>query len=510
MDQTNSLEVISKGALIIIIGLFISKLLTYIYRLIIARFLGPESYGLISLGFSVVGIFALVAALGIPNGILRYVSYYKGKKDLTKINETVSFGFKLTFCLSLVAGVLLFFLSDLISINVFHNTELIWILKLFSITVPVLVLAYSTEMLIQAFQAVKYLVYTRYIGENIIKVGLTVILFLVGLKLLGAVIAYMIAITISLILMIYFIHKKIYHLPNIFKNYAPIKKEILFFSIPLLLSNLFIYTFLWVDTIILGYFTKADVVGIYNAAVPSAKLIYFVPVAILTLYTPVLIENYAKLKRISGSLYKTINKWIFLINLPIMLLLISFSKPFLKIFFGEVYAVGYSVLNVLVIGHFVYCFSTLAEKNLIAIKKTKTIMVNKMISGSLNVVLNIILISKYGMIGAAYATTVALFVESIIVWGQSFYYTKIIPFKWNYVKAIVCALISLIVIKKLLSYVFNFYNFWMLLISVSLICLIYLGLLILIKFFDKEDLQIVHLVQRKIGLKLNFIRKIIR
>ena len=52
---------IAKGSLIILIGIFLSKFLTYIYRAIVARFLGSSDYGLLTLGLAIsgfVGIFA--------------------------------------------------------------------------------------------------------------------------------------------------------------------------------------------------------------------------------------------------------------------------------------------------------------------------------------------------------------------------------------------------------------------------------------------------------------------
>ena len=80
----SSLETIAKGAGIVFIGAVITKLLGFFYRIIIAR-IGVEQYGLFSLGLAIYGIIAAISSLGLYLGVLRYVSYYKGKDDEAKV-----------------------------------------------------------------------------------------------------------------------------------------------------------------------------------------------------------------------------------------------------------------------------------------------------------------------------------------------------------------------------------------------------------------------------------------
>ena len=79
-ELDNSLKKIAGGALFVLIGLFISKLLGYVFRFIIAR-VGPEQYGLFYLGMTFFSFFSMVSILGMKEGVTRYVSYYSGKKN---------------------------------------------------------------------------------------------------------------------------------------------------------------------------------------------------------------------------------------------------------------------------------------------------------------------------------------------------------------------------------------------------------------------------------------------
>jgi O-antigen/teichoic acid export membrane protein len=76
-----SLRKIAKGAGIGITGTFFGTALGYLSRMVIARFLGPSDYGLVSLGFVVMTIAATLSLAGFNAGVQRYVSFYKGKDD---------------------------------------------------------------------------------------------------------------------------------------------------------------------------------------------------------------------------------------------------------------------------------------------------------------------------------------------------------------------------------------------------------------------------------------------
>lgn len=511
MEKTDrSLRIITKGALILLLGTLLSKVLTYLYTILIARYLGPSPYGLISLGFSIVGIFGLLAAFGIPEGLLRYIPFYKGKNDAQRIQAVISFGLKLTFILSIIFSILLYLSSTFISLNIFHDSELIPILKLFSLIIPIVILCYNFEVIIQAFRQIKYTVYSRNIGENLAKLILTILFLVLGLKLLGAVIAYILAMLIGVLLMFYFIQTKIYKIPNLFKKYPAVKKELLSYSTPLMFNNLFIFLFIWVDTIILGYLKDSSIVGIYNAAVPSARLIYIIPTVLLALYTPTLMEGYASTKEIPKLLYKTITKWIFLICLPILFLLAFFSKSFLNIFFGGIYSSGYTALIILLFGNFIYSMAFSTENNLLALKKSKVVMLNKVFSGSLNVILNFVLIPIYGINGAALATSSSLILEALLINIENFYFTRIIPYKLNYIKPVVCSILSLIIIKYLVGYFFDMASVQALLISIILFNLIYFITLFITRSFESEDMKMISLIQLKLGLNLRFLSRLIQ
>ena len=85
----NSLKLLVKTSFFVFIGIMISKLITYIYRILIARYLGPEIYGIFSLASMIFGWFAAFFSFGLADGLLRYISLYRAKRNKGEINYLV-------------------------------------------------------------------------------------------------------------------------------------------------------------------------------------------------------------------------------------------------------------------------------------------------------------------------------------------------------------------------------------------------------------------------------------
>src|SRR3990167_1065936 len=218
MEESGHLRRIFSGALIILIGTFISKLLSYGYRVIVGR-IGTEQYGLLSLGLAISGSLIVISTLGLNIGVQRYVSYYKGKMDNARIKGVITSSLKILLPLSLFFGALLFALSNFVSVRFFHNEDLFLILKILAVSIPLTVIGDVFLNTIRAFQKVKYEVFTKNIGESSIKFILTFIFVYLGFGVVGASIAYVIAVFFTFLLSLIFVEKKINDNKNV-KNTA--------------------------------------------------------------------------------------------------------------------------------------------------------------------------------------------------------------------------------------------------------------------------------------------------
>ena len=510
MSNEKPLETISAGAGIVFIGLIISKFLGFFYRLIVAR-IGPEQFGLLSLGLVIFGVIGIVSVLGTNEGVLRYASYYREKKDLARVKGTFLYSLRLTSLFSIILAILVFIFSDFISINIFHDERLSIILKIIAFAIPFDSLRNIFYGMNKAYKEIRYYVISKNIIENLAKVIFTLILVYLGYGVLGAAIAYALAIFFSFAIILLYTEKKIFSIVSNKITTIYDKKQLLSYSIPLLFYYVVILAISWTDTLFLGIFRSAAEVGIYNAALPIALLVYVFPNALLALFVPVLTDLYARGDKEKFSLtYTTVTKWVFLINLIILSMLILFPKKILLTLFGADYISGYSVLVILSVANFLYALSLTQNQSLLVYERTKPISVITAIGAGINVILNVILIPVYGILGAGIATGIALAIMSISFYMVSYKITEINPLKFSVFRIFFSVIISSFVVYFLVK-ILNFMpNLIVLVISAIVLSVIYMLALLITRSINEDDLTMLRLMQGKLGIRISFINRFIR
>ena len=494
----NSLEKIASGASIGFIGLVVGMVFGYLSRMILARFLGPSEYGLISIGFTVLTIAVMFSWAGLPVGVERYVSFFKGKEDNARIKGTIVSALKINTLLSITIALIIFAGARWISVNIFHEPALIPILRIFSIAIPFHVVADDMLAAIIGFQNMKYKVYVEHIFKNGFKLILIVSFLLVGFGITGATWGWVISIICMPFLAFYIFNSKIFPKFTSVKS-IPIDKELFSYSWPLLFSGVLQTLMIVMDTFMLGYLSTSSSVGIYNAAQPTANLIPIVLLSFGTIFTPIASELYARDKiDVLKNTYTIVTKWILIFVLPAFLLMSLFSTNILRILFGEEYISGNIALIILAFGYFITSIVGPTTKVLQIYGWTRIFMICAIVGLVINIVLNAFLIPIYGVSGAAIATSVSVALTSILQLFFIYYLTKLYPFKLSYVKPILASIVSISIIYALVKWAGDISLVKLVILSMLFISIYYI-LLRTLNVFEKEDEAIIELMKNKVG-----------
>src|SRR3989338_6533163 len=177
-----SLRLLVNSAIIVFISFAIAKIFGYLYRIVIARHFGPEVYGLFSLSIVIVGWFVAISWLGFVEGILRYVSLYRGSKDLNKIRYLFRFSSRILIFSTLFFSLMLFLLSNTISNSIFHNPNLRMYLQIFSMMLPLWVFSSYFLAIMRAFEKIKEVSLIEGIMQSLLKILLLIALIYLGFK----------------------------------------------------------------------------------------------------------------------------------------------------------------------------------------------------------------------------------------------------------------------------------------------------------------------------------------
>lgn len=401
-DSNRTFSRLLKSGGIVFIGLIINFGTGFLTRVIIARLLGPGYYGEIALGISLLTTATVVVVVGVDTGIGRYLP--RGEQPAFKRGVLVS-AYQIVAPLSIAAGLLIAVLAGSIARYAFHNPGMTPIIRIFGLIVPFSVFIRLTIGSTRGFQQADIRVYIQNITLPVARIAFVTIVLLLGFRTVGISWAYAGAYGTAAALSLYYL---IRYTPLFERTeFKPMRRKLLAFSLPLMVTTSMYKIFHNLDTFLIGYFTTSDIVGIYDVAYRLPFLLKITLTAFAFIFMPTIseLQTEGKLTDMRQT-YQIVTKWITLSTLPLTLVLVFYPTLVIKYTFGGEYTTGSVAMAVLAVGFFVHTVIGLSGEVLTAIGKTRTLMYVSLLVVVVNTLLNLYLIPQYSMIGAAIATTV--------------------------------------------------------------------------------------------------------
>jgi O-antigen/teichoic acid export membrane protein len=178
-------------------------------------------------------------------------------------------------------------------------------------------------------------------------------------------------------------------------------------SLTLMLTNM--------DILLLDLFVSPDHIAIYFAAARTIALIAFVHFSVTAAVAPKFATLYVSgdLEGLRTFLKKT-RKWTFLPSLVGGVALLILGKPILWLF-GPEFMTGYPILFPLVIGLLVRSFAGPLQGLMIATGQQNMAALVMAVVVLINISLNLLLIPRFGLVGAATATAISFSLESLLL-----------------------------------------------------------------------------------------------
>lgn len=505
-----NLHKVAKSTVIVIIGTLLSTILFFIARLLIIRTWSQNEYGIYSLSLALPTIIIAISALGLKDGVVRNIAVARHKKDEKKISELISISFVVYLLFGIFGSVVLFLLADTIAIKIFHEQNLIIPIKIFSTLIPLTKIIEIIGAIFRGFNDVRPQIFCNEIAKSAF--FLIFILFIIwfNFSFIDIFYAFSISMIISCTLIIIYAFKKLSFRKRLsFKNLNfSTFRELLLFSLPLYGSTMINVAMPWVNTVILGGIKDMASVALYNAVVPLSQVISFPAVALSLAYMPSITGLYAKNKNneIKRN-YTILTKWLFFVALPIFLALFLFSEKILLFLFDESYVAAAYAFRIVCFQGLIISLLGLNTYNLIAIGKTHVILISYLTAAILNITIAFILIPAHGVNGAAFASIFSIIATNVIMSLSLYVSTKVHPFSKNLIKTV---FLSLLLIFGFYFATANLikYNILSIFLFFIFCCLIILFSMLVTKSVDKEDLDMIDILGRKTGIKLEKIKKI--
>ncbi len=331
-DYLKGIGIISKGIGFSAFGEITFIILSFITEIIITQVVGAKIYGVYLLANTVISILMIFSLFGLNNGLIRYIALYKAKNDSSRIKGTILSALLIAVLLSLVFALVTFSMANTIAINIFHDLHVSLAIRILIFSLPFLAVTIVFDSTINGFQKIKDLVLVKYILKPVVRLIFLIILFLLGFKLMGLLLASVID-SIILAFIAYFILIKIFPFTNPRIGAIFQIKELIDFSWPLFLTNSLNFFIGWTDILMLGFFLSTREVGIYGVMHKATTFVSLPLTMINTVFVPLIAELHTKgdFKRLE-EYFKLMAKWAFTASLPIFIILIFLVVEIYKFF----------------------------------------------------------------------------------------------------------------------------------------------------------------------------------
>jgi O-antigen/teichoic acid export membrane protein len=381
-------------------------LLIFAQHFLLARWLGVEGFGKLSYGLSIINILAILAGIGFPALVLRFIPEYTAKSDWGQLARFLKFIGYATVMGSLV-------ITFLFAIIAYYSRGTGAKGEVLLFTIPLLLpLAFVTlkQETLRAFKSIQL----SQIPSVLIR-PLLIILGSLYILAIGRIQPEFIFLIFALTNIIIWIILDIFVSKVLFKNNIQIPASVfpekkdssmwLGISMPLLGIFLVSYMQNQIDLIIVGMTQTAASTGLYSLAMKLALLVPFPLVVANTVFAPRFAAYFAtqELRQLQALVYK-ITLVITSFSLAIMVTIFLFA-PWILGLFGEGYLGAYLPMGILIIGQIVNVGAG-PVGYLADLSGLQTMsFVARLVTLFLAVALYLIFIPQWGILGAAIVTS---------------------------------------------------------------------------------------------------------
>ena len=352
----------------------------------LARHLGPDNFGILNYLLAILFLFVSISSLGVNPVLVNEIVKKRRNSMPSLINS-----YYLRFLISLISYFLFLLIIYTLNNNIiYHN---------YSLILGVIIILKSCEVLFSFFEAKsfsKYIVISQSVGFFI---SASMILFIV----INAIDNIYIYYALVLDLVIVFILINVFYFIN-FKNHFYkfnfiIIKRLISKSLPVLISTLSILLYMRIDQIMIKEMLNEYQLGIYSVSVRYIEIFHFIPKIIMISILPVILTSrnyYVKLLGINSVMNK--------ISLILIIFIFLSSDIVITLIFSDTYIESINITKILSFSIFFVFLGVVNEHWYVTKNLQKFYALYVSFGALLNIILNYILISNFGLKGAAYAT----------------------------------------------------------------------------------------------------------
>ena len=439
----SDLRTLASGGVLNVAGSVANFLLQFLLVIVVTRALEPTGAGLFFEAIAIFSILASASQLGADTGLVRTISRFKVLGRTEDLRPILYVALIPVLVVGSIAAVALYVLAPQLADLVMHGVDLSEGVANLRVLTPFLPLAAATTVALsgaRGFGTMLPYVAVEYVAKPLLRPLLVLLAVGLGLGATGVILGWALPIAVGFPVALAVIVRLLRqtHAAGPSENAEPprplgqVTREFWAFAAPRGLATLFQITIIWLSTLMVGAIAGVREAGIYAAASRFALVGLFALEAVRLAIAPQLSALLAANdKPRAQHLYQVGTWWIMIPSWPLYLTLAVFSPLLLQVF-GPEFVAAQTALMIGALAMLVSMGTGNVTVILLMGGKSWWNLMNVFGALTLNVVLNLILIPRYGIEGAAVAWAATVLWENLIPLIQIRLHFKLHPFGRGY------------------------------------------------------------------------------
>jgi O-antigen/teichoic acid export membrane protein len=398
---------ISRQSGVVFAGTIFTVGLGYVFKVYLARVLGPETLGIYALGMTIIGFLGLFNALGLPDSAVRFVALYAASKRFEALRSLLWNSSWMLLAAGVVFSVVVLEAGPWIATRFYHSPQLVLYLPLFALIMILGALNTFFSKVLAGYKEVgRCTAITRFVASPLTMV-LAVVLITVGYGLWGYLVAQILSATVVTVLLISLVWRLTPAAARSLNVREPwIEREVWSFSAAIFGLGFMDFLIVQSDRVALGFYRGPREVGIYAVAAAVVAYETIILHSVNQIFAPVITDIHTRGEfQLLGRLFQTLTKWMLGLTFPLAIVVITYARPIMRIF-GHDFEAGWPILVIGTCGQLVNCAVGSVGNLLLMSGNQRRLIRVQGVMAIVMVVLSLVLVPLWGVIGAAVAAAV--------------------------------------------------------------------------------------------------------
>jgi len=407
-----------RGSSLLLLGRIIAMVVNFLVQVLIVRYLSTAAYGAFAYALSLVTLGETLVTLGIDRAVGRFLPIYHERGEWAKLFGTIALVGGTILSLGLVLIILVVGLAGTFGRTLVHDDLAVSLILILVLLAPLQAADTMFANVLAVFASPRAIFVRRFVLAPVLRLAV------VGLLVLGRFDATFLAagyvVTGAIGVALYaFLLVRVMAEQGILRHLDPRglhlpAREILIYTVPLVTTDLVYVLMNTTDAVLLGAFHGVDEVAAWRVVQPLAGLNQLVLSSFTLLFVPAASRLFARgANDEMRDLYWQTAIWMAVSTFPIFIVTFALAEPVTVLLYEPRYASSAIFLTLLALGRYVDVVLGFNGLTLRVFGNMRAIVAVNLFAAVVNLGLNLLLIPRFGALGAAVGTASTLVLYNI-------------------------------------------------------------------------------------------------